>query len=277
MKKAQPGSILLPEKARTYLDTLIRMVKKAAADRIISILLFGSYAKGYADPEKSDLDLIIVLDDPVSQRRIDKVDRIAEGLETTLGFSRPAKTRIERLFRAIERATGMFASHFICRKGDILRGDFKRVFSISRTFGKILAPSKLVFNSVLSHVVTVFGDDISSSIRRHDIDIKQWLKSLLMCVLLSLSGFLAFLLDRKAGRFIREAAKWSLLNTYYYVNRRSPPFQKIIRAYSKKGLKTAERLLSHSCGFNIISAIKSPFAVIKIHVKGLKLLENSDL
>lgn len=268
---------MLPKRVRTYLDTLIKLVNKAAASKIISILLFGSYAKGYADPERSDLDLIIVLDDAVSQKRIAKIDRIVEGLEMTQGFTKPSKTRIERLFRAVERATGMFASHFVCRKSDILKGDFKRVFSISRTFGRILAPSKLVFNAVLSHVVPVFGDDISSKIRRHDLDIKQWLRSLLMCFLLSFSGFLAFLLDRKAERFMQEAAKWSLLNTYYYANRQSPPFQKIIKAFSKKGVRLAEGLASPFYRLNIISAVRSPFAVIKIHVKGLRLLKNPEL
>jgi len=275
MKNTPSSPVSLPKRVRAYLDVLIRKVNQIATDRIVSVLLFGSYAKGHPDPEKSDLDLVIVMDDKVSWSEIAGIDRMVEGLEIAYGFTKPPKTRLERLFRAIERATGMFASHFICRKSDILRGDFRKVFSVSRTFQRLLAPSRLVFNAILSHVVTVYGDDISDKIRRPVVDIKQWLRSLSMCFLLSLSGLLAFFLNKKAGKFLEEATKWSLLNTYYYVHRQSPSFQDIIKFYSKKGLSLAEESLSPSGGFNIISAAKSPFMVIKIHVKGLGLLKSS--
>ncbi|MFX0068454.1 MAG: nucleotidyltransferase domain-containing protein [Promethearchaeota archaeon] len=274
MKNTPTAPLSLPERVKAYLDVLVKKVNQIAADRLVSVLLFGSYAKGQPDPEKSDLDLVMVLDDKVSWGDIDVIDRMVEGLEIAYGFSRPPKTRLERLFRTIERATGMFASHFICKKSDILRGDFRRIFSVSRIFERLLAPSRLVFNAILSHAVTVYGDDILDKIRRPVIDIKQWLKSLSMCFLLSLSGFLAFFLSKKAERFLEEATKWSFLNTYCYVFGQSPSFQKIIRFYSKKGLRLAEESLRPSGGFNVISAAKSPFTVIKIHVKGLRLLKN---
>ncbi|MFX0096520.1 MAG: nucleotidyltransferase domain-containing protein [Candidatus Hodarchaeota archaeon] len=275
MKNTPLAPISLPKKVRAYLDILIKKVNQMTDGRLVSVLLFGSYVKGHPDPEKSDLDVVLVLDDKVHLSEINRVDRMVEGLEITYGFSKSPKARLERLFRAIERATGMFASHFICKKSDILKGDFRRVFSVSRIFEKFLAPSRLVFSAILSHAVTIYGDDISEEITRPLVDIRQWLRSLSMCFLLSLSGLLASFLNKKAIRFMEEAIKWSLLNTYYYVYGHSPSFQNVIRFYSEKGLRLAKELLSASGEFNVISAAKSPLKVIRIHVDGLKLLRNS--
>lgn len=83
-------SIEIEARVRALLARLVEGLRLVYGDRLRGVYLFGSYARGTADPE-SDLDVLIVLDD--LERYGDEVDRTSElvaslALEHAISVSR---------------------------------------------------------------------------------------------------------------------------------------------------------------------------------------------
>ncbi len=57
----------LPERTRTHLERLQRELVALLGDKLQAIVAFGSLARGGFDPERSDIDLVIVLHDDSRQ------------------------------------------------------------------------------------------------------------------------------------------------------------------------------------------------------------------
>jgi predicted nucleotidyltransferase len=161
----------LPARVQTYLDALVRTCAQDGP-LLVSVVLFGSAAKGGFSEEVSDVDLLIVLSDDASRtQRRQLVDDVAH-LEALHGL-RPATTHSAGSLRALmDRVMAHGFSCFVCTRGDVISGDVGRVLDLRPL--ETLFLDRIVFASIVASAVTVWGEDLLPrvavpSIRRLDV------------------------------------------------------------------------------------------------------------
>ena len=146
----------LPARVQTYIDAL---VQTCAQDRalLVSVVLFGSAAKGGFSGDVSDVDVIIVVSDDASRgERL----RLGEGVARleTVHELRPATTHSPGGLRTrIERAVGHGISCFVCTRSDLISGDVARVLDLRPWEAPFV--DRIVFASIVGSAVTVWGED----------------------------------------------------------------------------------------------------------------------
>ena len=161
----------LPARVQTYIDAL---VQTCAQDRapLVSVVLFGSAAKGGFSGDVSDVDLIIVVSDDASRAKRRRLGEDVARLETLHGL-RPATTHPPGGLRArIERAVGHGFSCFVCTRSDLISGDVARVLDLRPLETPFV--DRIVFASIVASAVTVWGEDLLPrvpvpSVRRLDV------------------------------------------------------------------------------------------------------------
>jgi hypothetical protein len=139
---------------------------------LVSVVLFGSAAKGGFSEDVSDVDVIIVVSDDASRATRRQLGEDVARLETLQGL-RPAAAHSSGSVRArIERAVGHGFSCFVCTRGDLISGDVARVLDL-RPWEAALV-DRIVFASIVASAVTVLGEDLLPrvpvpSVRRLDV------------------------------------------------------------------------------------------------------------
>jgi predicted nucleotidyltransferase len=163
--------MVLPDRVRTYLDALVQTCEQHGPV-LVSVVLFGSAAKGGFSGEISDVDLIVVLSDAASRaQRRQLADDVAR-LETLHGL-RPATTHSPGSLRALmDRVMAHGFSCFVCTRGDVISGEVGRVLDLRPV--ESLFVDRIVFASIVASAVTVWGEDLLPrvavpSVRRLDI------------------------------------------------------------------------------------------------------------
>jgi len=201
----------LPLSVRGYLDAIAEACNRTGGG-LVSILLFGSAAKGGFAQQVSDVDLIIVLPDGVSRegraRMRDKISR----LEIDHGFKKPAGPP-NSLQAFAERMCGNDFSCFVCTRSDLLSGVVARVFDLKAA--EALFVDRIVLANVIASSVTAWGEDLRPMVqlphvRRLDV-FKAWF-AFTNQVLLSLA---AFTLLPHATRYAMGVLKHSLHSCYF--------------------------------------------------------------
>ena len=116
-------------RVQTYIDALVQMCAQNHAP-LVSLVLFGSAAKGDFSDNVSDVDLIIVVSDDASRATRRELSEDIARLEM-LHELRPATTPSPGGVRArIERAVGHVMSCFVCTRSDLLSGNVARVLDL---------------------------------------------------------------------------------------------------------------------------------------------------
>ena len=268
----EPNLEFLPLSVRRYLGRVFSLLSALLEKDLVALYVFGSVVGGECC-DTSDLDLLIVLDDGTPPQLIRYVDGLLESLEAEYELVSADRSLVGRVLRAIERSTGMFISHFLCRRGDLLRGRVSNVFSNNILMSKLLAPASIVFGSVLSRKVKVYGEDILGGVTIPKPSPLTLLKSLAMNLLLSLFSLLLYPLTPRANRYEMEAAKWSILASYYFLKKTNPGLNEALKFFAELGLpKTyCERLLQLRMRYenDVRFGLSTPYYVLKIHVKAL--------
>jgi len=161
----------VPIRVQTYTEALVRT---CAQDRtpLVSVVLFGSAAKGGFSGDVSDVDVIIVVSDDASRAKRLQLGEDVARLETLHGL-RPATTYSRGGIRArIERAVGHGISCFVCTRSDLISGDVARVLDLRPWEAPFV--DRIVFASIVASAVTIWGEDLLPrvpvpSIRRRDV------------------------------------------------------------------------------------------------------------
>jgi predicted nucleotidyltransferase len=139
---------------------------------LVSVVLFGSAAKGGFSEEVSDVDLIIVLSDGASRTQRRRLGEDVARLEAVHGL-RPATSHPAGGLRAlIDRVMAHGFSSFVCTRGDVISADVGRVLDLRPL--EALFVDRIVFASIVASAVTVWGEDLLPrvavpSIRRLDV------------------------------------------------------------------------------------------------------------
>ncbi|MHA1409778.1 MAG: nucleotidyltransferase domain-containing protein [Candidatus Odinarchaeia archaeon] len=218
-------NVKLPGRVKKYLNFVNKVIVKSIGEKPIAILLFGSYVNQTIVSKQSDVDLIIIVDDGVSEKKLSKARRHLYYYEKKLFNLRKTESFIDKILFHIGNSTGMFKSFFICRESDFLSLNFDSIFNVNRFFSFFLAPKNIVLASSLLNSKLIYGSIEEKQINI-DIDFLQVIRSLIMCLTLALStiGLLPF--SNTAINYYYESVKWSVLNTYFYLRREKSLFKK---------------------------------------------------
>ena len=138
----------------------------------MSVILFGSAAKGGFSEDVSDVDVIVVVPDDASRAMRRRLGEDVARLET-LHELRAAATHLSGgVVSRIERAVGHGISCFVCRRSDLISGDVARVLDL----GPLERPfvDRIIFASIVASALTVWGEDLlprvtAPPVRRLDV------------------------------------------------------------------------------------------------------------
>ena len=161
----------LPARVQTYIEAL---VQTWAQDRVplVSVVLFGSAAKGGFTGEVSDVDLILVVPDDASRATRRRLGGDVARLEAVHGLRVATNRSAGRLRALIERAVGHGFSCFVCTRSDLISGDVARVLGLRPLETPFV--DRIVFASIVASAVTVWGENLLPrvpvpSVRRLDV------------------------------------------------------------------------------------------------------------
>lgn len=152
-----PHGAQLPARVQRYIEAL---VDTSAQDRtaLLSVILFGSAAKGGFSGGVSDVDLIIVVPDDASPGTRDLLREAVIRLEVSHGLRSAMEPLPGKLQTRVERAVGHGFSGFVCTRSDLLSGDVGRVLDLRPI--ETLFVDRIVLASIVASARTVWGEDL---------------------------------------------------------------------------------------------------------------------
>lgn len=115
---------------RDYLHDVINLANERGS-QIVSVMIFGSVAKGGFLPGVSDVDLLIVLADEVPRKEKKRLEHDLAALELEHNLRERPKSKIELILTVVDRLAGQFKSQFVCYKTDFISGNTAAVFGIN--------------------------------------------------------------------------------------------------------------------------------------------------
>ena len=262
--------INIPEKADKYLNSIVPFLHKELGENLRSIIIFGSIVKGYVTKE-SDADILIVVSDRISKKKVKWLNRVLTTYEIQYGYSKSRSGLIQKILNCVDKSTGMFISHFICKEKDFKRGRFSKIFSVNKVIAEILAPNDIVYGSVLGRAHTLYGEELTKNIKLPNVSVFQLLKSAVMNGLTAIGGLITSLFDKnRATLYEMESFKWSLLASYYYVHHDCPNINKIVKYFKKLKISIKALTTWISLRANYMPAAKfnmfTPINVLRIHL-----------
>jgi len=195
-----------------YLEAIAQLRLPSGAS-LVSVILFGSAAKGAFAANVSDVDLIVVLPDTASQDDRRRVREKVLALEMIHGFRMPSDRTRGWLEKYVERCTGYSLSGFVCTRSDLLSGEITRVLGLSPLEGVFV--DRIVFAGVIVSAVTVWGEELLAQVpipalRR--LDVLKALFNFLSAVTLSAAVFPLF---PNATKYAMGVLKHSLHSCYF--------------------------------------------------------------
>jgi predicted nucleotidyltransferase len=271
MMSLAASGIQFPDRVEAYLDAL---VQTSAEDRqaFVSLVLFGSAAKGGFSGDVSDVDVIIVVPDAASHTQRRRLAGNVARIEAVHGLRQAAASSPRVPQALIERAVGHGLSCFVCTRGDLLSGDVARVLDL----GPLEAPfvDRIIFASIVASAVTVWGEDLLPrvpvpSVRRFDI--LKAMFALSSQVVLSAATFPAL---PDATKYAMGALKHSLHSCFFCYHRRTATTDEEIDFFQRRlgpiqalgDLLTLRRQYRQSFAF----VIRCLPAILRLHVRTVR-------
>lgn len=265
----------LPKKPTQYLQEIINIAKENEID-LESIVVFGSVAKGGYQEDISDVDTIVVLSDEATKKQKRFLNKRLKELEFEFGFRKKNKSPIDFIYRIAERITGMFISHFECFKTDFLNGDFVKVFNVNPVLATIIAPQKIVWASVVTSSITVWGNDLLEDVKIRKITKFELRKSRFMNSFLCFAAMLTYPFHINATKFAMESLKWTIQSTYFCYTKKSSATDIVIEYFKEdeEFQSILEEMIelrkTYRKSFSFI--YRSLVGLRKIHKKALKTI-----
>ena len=199
-------------KVQSYLDTLVQLCLQG--DRsVVSVMIFGSAARGGFSSGVSDVDSIIVLEDGAT--RPDKMLLASEvsQLEISHGLRAPELRPKTTLEAFAERSGGNALSSFICCRSDFLSGNVARVLGLRRA--EALFVDRIVFASIVGSAVTVWGEDLRPRVPVPPIRRLDVFKALFLFTNQVLLSIAAFSVMPDGTKYAMGALKRSLHSCFF--------------------------------------------------------------
>ena len=194
-----------------YIDAVTQL-RPNGATSLVSVILFGSAARG-AFSQSSDVDLIIVVPDETSAEDRRRLRAKVNGLEIMHGFRPPESERTNLLESFAAHAGGHAQSCFLCARAELISGDVARIFGLRRA--EEIFVERMLLASVMVSARTVWGEDLLSlvplpALRRLDV-----FKSLFRSTSFILFCVAAFPVLSDATKYAMSTIKHALHGCYF--------------------------------------------------------------
>jgi predicted nucleotidyltransferase len=227
----QPGAAILAHHEmsadsrsliRKYLESVAQLRLSNGAP-LVSVILFGSAAKGAFTAAVSDVDLIVVLPDSASQTDRHEIQEKVFALEIMHGFRIPSNRTRGWFEKYLERCAGYSLSGFVCTRSDLLSGEVTRVLGLS-PFEAVFV-DRIVFAGVIVSAVTVWGEELLEQVpipALHRLDVLKALFNFLSAMIMAAAVFPVF---PNATRYAMGVVKHSLHSCYFCYHQRTASVQ----------------------------------------------------
>jgi Nucleotidyltransferase domain len=207
---------------RKYVEAVAQLRLSSGAP-LVSVVLFGSAAKGAFAAAVSDVDLIVVLPDSASQADRREIQEKVFALEITHGFRASSDRSRGWLEKYLERCAGYSLSGFVCTRGDLLSGEISRVLGLSPFEAAFV--DRIVLAGVIVSAVTVWGEELLAQVpipalRR--LDVLKALFNFMSAILMSAAAFPVF---PNATRYAMGVLKHSLQSCYFCYHQKTASLQ----------------------------------------------------
>ncbi|MHA1520334.1 MAG: nucleotidyltransferase domain-containing protein [Promethearchaeota archaeon] len=266
----------LPIHSQRFIKDLVNATELVLGSSMVEgVILFGSLSYGKIT-KMSDVDLLIIISNTISLARIRRLHQILHAIEVKHNLASEIETRGDKLQYLLESKTGMYCSHFICRREDWDLGHFARILSLNKTFARLLAPGKIVLDSLKHGASIIYGyGDITLNFSQNYYSHLQILKSLVMTLLLAFGTIFLLPIDKKFHKYLLESYKWSLRANYFYLFHRTNQLSEIISFFASMGLSNHYLKWFYYCritsGFHIRFTLQMPFQIMKLHLLSMRL------
>ena len=185
----------LPNVIHPYLMDIKKIIEKRIGfSNTSSILLFGSYARGEFT-KNSDVDVLIIIRDEFYEQQsrlfFRKLEQLFLATEQKHKLLMERKNPVSGLLMSVEKSTGMFVSHFVCKESDWKSQQFHKIFHVNRLMAMLLSPGDIVLNNMRSSYIPIYNEMPDANFK-NEITIGQVVKSLFMNFLLAIGGVIVF-------------------------------------------------------------------------------------
>jgi len=221
----------LPQRASGYIAEILRVADQKRND-IVSVIVFGSVLQGPFSA-LSDVDLIVVLTDGVPKRFRKQMDDELAVLELSHGLRASPKSKLEIFYTMIDKRAGLFLSHFVCYKNDLLSGNPAKVFHINPVAESFLLSARIGFGNIVLSAKTVWGEDLLDRVRIPPITRWHLLMNCLALLLFNAFALLTLPFLPNATKYSMLALKWSLHNCYFCINQRVATIEQEVDFFNK--------------------------------------------
>jgi predicted nucleotidyltransferase len=198
-----------------YLDAVRQTADKRRRD-IVSIWIFGSASIGGFSSEVSDVDLMIVLADDVTQDVKLEMKCEFEALELRHGLRQCPKDGVEHLISALDQKIGGFKSLTFCYKRDLMAGEVSAVFEANALAKFINGSTHLFcFASIIKSAQTIWGEELIAQIPNPAITKEHFLKNLLAHLLRNACALLGYPILPNGTKYSMAILKGFIHDCYF--------------------------------------------------------------
>jgi predicted nucleotidyltransferase len=218
-----------------YLNALVATCAKNDCEPV-SVVVFGSAARGGLSSKSSDVDTLVVLSDEISEDRQHALKNAIALLEAEHGFRTSPSNRPAMYEDWAEYLSSNAFSAFVCSESDLLSGDVARILKLKPI--EALLVDRIALPTILDSAVTFWGKDLLASVNTPPIRRLDVLKaSLSFFSVLWMSATLYAVLP-KSTKYAMGALKRSLHSCFYVCNGRSAPLEEEVRYFGERLRKT---------------------------------------
>ena len=221
----------LPDRVQTYIRALVRTCTQDG-ESLVSVVLFGSAAKGGFSGDVSDVDVIVVVSDDVSRASKRRLGEDVAHLETLHALRHASNEPSGGVRARIERAVGHGISCFVCTRSDLISGEVARVLDLRPWEAPFV--DRIVFASIVASAMTVWGEDLVPrvpvpSVRR--LDVFKALFGFSSQVLLSA---MVFPVLPDATKYAMGALKHSLHSCFFCYHQRTTTLEDEVAFFNRR-------------------------------------------
>lgn len=268
----------LSQKIQSYIREIVGTTEVLLGrNSIHAVMLFGS-ASNSQNTKISDVDLMVLVNDSVNDRRIKETKPFLTGIVIKHRYRNYSNTWHARILHIIEKSTGMFCSIFLAKISNWDRNNFSKIFSTNPVLTYLLAPHKIVLDSMKRGTTVLYqaqNEDIHLQPLEKTYSKSQLIKSLILNLIMSLGTLFLLPLNKKNSKYMLEAIKWSIRSCDFYENKEINSLSKILKKIQKHGIEVdfIQRFLElrKTLKRDLIFCLKVPLNIIKIHLIALNL------
>ncbi len=222
-------SASLSPNVRVYLDAVLKFADQKRSE-IVSIMIFGSVAKGGLAPV-SDVDLLVVLADEVPWKQKKRLEHDLAALELEHKLRERPKSKTEFVRAIVDRMAAQFKSYFVCYKRDFISGNSGAVFGINPVLESLLLTTRIGFANVVMSARTAWGEDLLPQVRVPLLTKGHLAKNFIGLLAFNAGALAVFPVVPNATKYSMSALKWMLHTCHFCITLKSSTIEEAVEFF----------------------------------------------